>query len=94
MNFGIYHLDELWHVLKIRNSSPSLLVASCDHHKAISYLPDRFSAYPNVGIKSNYNYMIFSYKSICKKCIEKHNLTKADIIQHIINIKLGVKIPD
>jgi len=95
MNFGIFYEDNKWHVItigpKFTWALEGTLVASCNNIY-ISMEYGRNSVYPveDLGIK----YAKFSYKSLCKECIKKYNLTETDIVQHIINTKLGVKIPD
>ena len=96
MNFGIFYEENKWHVLKLKSALPyteKILISSCNG-KYVSQLPSRNSVYPNVGKINCDGYIKFSYKSLCKACIKKHNLTKDNIDQHIINTKLGVKISD
>ena len=91
MNFGLFYADNIWHVLKKNITHENYdLVTSCNDIY-ITSLKHKNSMYP---IDMLNQYQQFSYKSLCKSCQKKHNLTKADIIQHIINVKLGVKIED
>ena len=95
MNFGIFYEENKWHVItkgpKFTWGLERTLVAKCNNIY-ISMIPGRASIYPVDNLGKKYNK--FSYKSLCKECIKKHNLTKDDIDQHIINTKLGVKILD
>ena len=95
MNFGIFYQENLWHVITKESKTiwaiEGILVASC-HDKYISENPNRNSIYPVKDLLKKYSK--FSYRSLCKLCIKKHNLTEIDINQHIINTKLGVKILD
>jgi len=96
MNFGILYEDNLWHVIRAHPAYgfgvSTDLVSDCSG-LFISTVSIRGNVYP-VKHHENTIYSRFSYKSLCKECIKKHNLTKANIDQHIINTKLGVKIPD
>ena len=95
MTFGLFYANNIWYVVKVGPkftwALQGTLISSCTNIY-ISDTPDKVSIYPIKDLEIKYNK--FSYKSLCKSCRKKHNLTKADIIQHIINVKLGVKIED
>ncbi len=90
-NLGIWVVDKTWHIIKINKhySEAEALCSSKFDNFIIGKDPKWIYPYYIPGNEGDYKEIPTTKKTLCKKCLKLSKLSWNDIVQYLINIKVG-----